>query len=67
MSARSMILSAVKDNPDLTTMELVSLCPRPFQHDNLNAEYLRHNLRVLMQMGLVTRSSIRPSRWRVKE
>ena len=63
---RSMILSAVRENPDLTTLELVPLCPRPFKHDNLNAEYLRHTLRILMQMDLVTRTSTRPSRWRIK-
>lgn len=65
-TVRAKILDAVRDNPGCTTSELVPLCPRPYSHDNLNAEFLRHHLRFLMAQGKVMRLSTNPSRWRVK-
>lgn len=64
---RAQILEAVREHPDYTTLELVPLCPRTYAHDNLNAEHLRHHLRFLMSQGKVERTSVHPSRWRVKE
>lgn len=66
-SARSQILEVVRQHPDLTTMELVSLCPRRFAHDNINATHLGQQLRALKRLGRVTASSENPRRWRVKE
>lgn len=67
ISTRSLILEAVRQHPDLTTVELIPFCPRRYTHENINATYIGQHLRMLLRQGRVITTSDNPRRWRVKE